>query len=376
MKVHRPALSPLQSAFRTARDELSSALVERDDEIDLALTALVAREHVLLVGPPGCAKSLLLDSILRWAGGSKFSVLLTKFSVPEELFGPVSIAGLKEDRYSRVTAGRLPEADFAFVDEVFKASSAILNTLLKLLNERTFDNGDGVARTVPLKLCVAAGNEWPGAETGRELAALFDRFLFRKAVRPILSQAGRRRLLWERDHTPVLSGSVSPKDLERAHEEAMSLAWTAEAREALETVLKELAREGIRPGDRRQFRAVSAARAFAWVGGATSVEPEHLEVLAHVLWDDPLEQPEKCAQVIARVANPVGMRVNQLLLECEQILSGTDVRNLAQAATAAAKLGEIDRQLAGLKGNGRLERARAYVREQVRRIRIASIESV
>lgn len=376
MKLHRPDACPLVAKFQATRRELSDALVEREDEIDVALTALVAQEHPLLVGPPGCGKSLLLDSLLAWTGGRKFSVLLTKFSVPEEVFGPVSVVGLKEDRYTRITTGRLPEADFAFVDEVFKASSAILNTLLKILNERTYDNGDGVPRRVPLKLCLAASNEWPSPETGKELSALFDRFALRKAVRPVLSAAGRKRLLWERDHTPKLSTSISPAEIDRAHADALALPWSGEGKEAMEAVLRELAKEGIQPGDRRQFKAVKVAQAFAWLSGAGSVEPEHLEVLQHALWDDPAEQPQKVAQVIARIANPVGMRVNQLLLECEQILASTDAKNLAQAATAAAKLGEIDKTLGALRGNGRLDRARAYVREQVRRIKLASIEAI
>ena len=106
------------------------------------------------------------------------------------------------------------------------------------------------------------------------------------------------------------------------------------------------------------------------------MEPEHLEVLAAVLWDSPEEQPEKVAQVIARIANPTGMRLNQLLLECEQVLSSTDVRNLAQAATATAKLAEIDRQLGTLKADARVDRARVFVEEQVRKIKVASIEAI
>ena len=93
------------------------------------------------VGPPGCAKSLLLDALMRWLSGRRFSVLLNRFTVPEEVLGPVSLSALKADRYVRVTAGKLPEADFAFLDEVWKASSAILNTLLKILNERVYDAG-------------------------------------------------------------------------------------------------------------------------------------------------------------------------------------------------------------------------------------------
>src|SRR5205807_4910483 len=145
---------------------------------------------------------------------------------------------------------------------------------------------------------------------------------------------------------------------------ALALPWSAEAREALEVVLRELAREGVQPGDRRQFKSVAAAQAFAYLCGADRVEPEHLEILASVLWDDPQEQPEKVARVIGKVANPVGMRVNGLLMECEQVLAAADVRDLAQAATAAAKLAVIDKQLGALKGDGRMDRARAYVRDQ------------
>jgi MoxR-like ATPase len=372
----RTPSATVHARFAAARAEMAAALIERDDEIDLVLTALIAKEHVLLVGPPGCAKSLLLDSLFRWVGGTKFALLMTKYTVPEEVVGPVSLAGLKDDRYLRITAGKLPEADFTYLDEIFKSSSAILNTLLRILNERTFDAGDGVAKKVPLKLCVAASNEWPSPETGKELAALFDRFTFRKAVRPILTQAGRKRLLWDRDHTPALSGSIAPIEIEAAHFEAMSLPWSKDAIEAMETILRELAKEGVQPGDRRQVKAVAAARAYAWLHGSEQVEPEHLEVLASVLWDDPVEQPSKCAQVIAKVANPTGMRVNQFLLEVEQIVAGADVRDLAAAAKAAAKLAEIDRQVSALKGNDRVEKARAYVKEQLKRLKLASLEAV
>src|SRR5689334_6425387 len=130
MRAYRPDPCSVREKFAVTRRELSEALIERDAEVDLALTALVANEHALLVGNPGTAKSLLLDALLRWTSGNRFTALLTKFTAPEELFGPISIRGLKEDRYVRVTAGKLPEAHLAFLDEIFKASSAILNTLL------------------------------------------------------------------------------------------------------------------------------------------------------------------------------------------------------------------------------------------------------
>lgn len=375
MKGDKPEGAGVQAKFAAARRELCSALVERDEEIDLVLAALVAGEHPLLVGKPGTAKSMLLDSLMDWMGGRRFGALLTKYTAPEELFGPISLAGLKEDRFVRVTTGRLPEADGCFLDEVFKASSAILNTLLRILNERTFDAGDGEARPVPLRICVAASNEWAdGEDGGKELQALFDRFLFRKEVRPVATRAGRERLLWSDIRPPVFSAPVRPAELDLAAAQAAALPWSEEGREALTQALRELAQEGIRPGDRRQRKAVKAARAHAWLQGAAEVLPEHLEVLAHVLWDDPREQPLKVAQVIARVANPPGMRVSGLLLEAEEVIAGTDPRNLAQATTAAAKLSEIERKLAALGKDARAEKARVHVREQARLLKLASLE--
>src|SRR3954463_10775145 len=220
----------LQAKFARARREMCEALIERAQEIALVLPALVARENVLLVGPPGCAKSLLLDSLMNWMNGRKFSVLLNRYSTPEEVLGPVSVAGLKSDVYRRVTTGKLPEADLAFIDEVFKGSSAILNTLLKILNERTYEVGDGSVVKVPLKLAVAASNEWPSPETGKELAALFDRFALRKTVRPIVTASGRQRLLWGNDHAPKLTTNITPSEVDEGHEQASMLPWADEAK--------------------------------------------------------------------------------------------------------------------------------------------------
>src|SRR5476649_1696232 len=130
----------MHKQFQNLRTDLVSQFPERATVIDGSLAAVLAGEHVLLIGPPGTAKSALVRSIAQSFGGSYFERLLTKFSTPEELFGPISLKALEQDRFVRVTAGKLPEAVFAFVDEVFKANSAILNSLLTLVNERVFHN--------------------------------------------------------------------------------------------------------------------------------------------------------------------------------------------------------------------------------------------
>jgi MoxR-like ATPase len=161
---------------------LAQGLLEREAPVRLALLAALAGEHVLLIGPPGTAKSALARRLHRaFSGTHYFERLLTRFSTPEELFGPLSLKALEDDRYERLTDGFLPTAGIAFLDEVFKANSAILNALLTLLNEREFDNGTQRVRT-PLVCVVAASNEVPDDES---LQAFFDRFLVRVPVAPV-----------------------------------------------------------------------------------------------------------------------------------------------------------------------------------------------
>eukprot|EP01026_Neomeris_dumetosa_P047706 TRINITY_DN4104_c0_g2_i2.p2 TRINITY_DN4104_c0_g2~~TRINITY_DN4104_c0_g2_i2.p2 ORF type:complete len:318 (-),score=43.90 TRINITY_DN4104_c0_g2_i2:51-1004(-) len=197
--------------FKELRDRIKRAigvmtygLVERDQEVRLLLLAALSGEHALFIGPPGTAKSELGRRLSKLCDGTYFERLLTRFSVPEELFGPLSMRALEEDKYIRQTKGYLPQANVAFVDEIFKANSAILNTLLTLLNERLFDNGQ-TREKVPLVCLVGASNELPESE---ELDALYDRFLIRRKVQQV-SAGGLQNLLQDED---VVSQGYSSDD--------------------------------------------------------------------------------------------------------------------------------------------------------------------
>ena len=160
--------------------KLNIGLIEREEQIKIALLAVLSGENILFVGPPGTGKSQLTRRISNvFLDGSYFEYLLTKFTTPEELFGPISIKELENDRFHRNTEGYVPDSHIVFLDEVFKANSAILNSLLTIMNERLYHNGYK-RETIKTISVLAASNELPDTES--ELEALYDRFLFRERI--------------------------------------------------------------------------------------------------------------------------------------------------------------------------------------------------
>ena len=162
---------------------ISQDMHEREEIIAVSLLGALSGQNTFLYGPPGTAKSLISRRLASaFDKPSYFECLMNRFTTPEEVVGPVSIKALKEDQYTRKTHGYLPEAEFAFLDEIWKSSPAILNTLLTLINEHTFRNGEELVG-VPLKALIAASNETP--EPNQGLDALYDRFIIRMLVPPI-----------------------------------------------------------------------------------------------------------------------------------------------------------------------------------------------
>jgi MoxR-like ATPase len=270
---------------RLVTDPLKAKFVARDEVVDLIALATVAGEHLFLYGPPGTAKSLLVRQFAGALHCRYFEYLLTRFSEPNELFGPIDLVRLREGVVATVTSGMLPEAEFAFLDELFNANSAILNNLLTVLNERVYRRGAETHR-LPLLCAFAASNHLPEDDA---LLALFDRFLLRVKVDslptpqlPALLAAG-----WsiERDGTAELRTGEAPTadDLRRLAQEAraVELGKVLPAYADAVTKIRDL---GVALSDRRAVKVLKLIAASAVMSGRAEANISDLWVLRYV-WD-------------------------------------------------------------------------------------------
>src|SRR5688500_8960326 len=273
-----------QDKLKKIRDELRQTFLERVDLIDGALAALLSSHHLLIIGPPGTAKSMLADELCRRIeGGNYFQWLFTRFTTPEEIFGAVSLKALEQDDYRRVTNRKLPEAHIAFLDEIFKANSSILNAILTLINERLFHNGKEIAR-VPLLTLFGASNELPEEE---ELTALYDRFLLRFVVNYISEDFRFLRML-ESQAQPERT-ILSLAELNELQQSARALMIPSHVYRGIADTRRELTNKNRHASDRRYRQSLALLQAHAFLEGEKEVQEKDLFFLEHVLWRDPAE---------------------------------------------------------------------------------------
>jgi len=279
-----------------AIEKISFGLVERDEEARLVVLGVVAQEHILFLGPPGTAKSIIGKRLSQLCGGAFFQRLFTRFTTPEEIFGPLSLKALENDEYRRKIEGFLPTATVAFLDEIFKANSAILNTLLTVLNERQYDNGAGVREQCPIRCVVGASNEFPETD---ELDALYDRFLIRKEVLPV-SDDGIVQLLGmplpadSCDHAEFAESceTVFVEDLDKLITGISLAADDVAMDEDICFMMKELRtfmREemDVYVSDRRLVKAARLLKISAACHGRAKVDPIDCLLLQHIVWRMP-----------------------------------------------------------------------------------------
>lgn len=275
-------------------DQCSQGLVERRSLVEAIILAAVAGEHVLVIGPPGTAKSEAARRVARGLGGRYFEYLLGKFSEPSELFGPVDLRRLKEGVLETATEGMLPEADIAFLDEVFAGSTAILNSLLTLLNERVYRRGN-TRLTCPLKVCIGASNALPEEES---LAAFADRFLVRCFVEPV-SDALLESLLAGGRERPQIE-PVSMQQLDQLSQQARQVELEP-VRPLLAQALRRLRKEGLGLSDRRSVRVQNLVAAAAALAGRSQAGSADLwPLILAVPTAAEQEQARKCLEEVLR----------------------------------------------------------------------------
>jgi MoxR-like ATPase len=286
--------------------ELNYGLIEREPHIKEALLTMLAGENLLLIGPPGTAKSEIarrLSSVV--SDGKYFEYLLTKFSTPEELFGPMSVAGLKEDRFERKTDGYLPTSHIAFLDETFKANSSILNSLLTIMNEKIFRNGTKNEKTNLLSV-IGASNELP--KESIELQALYDRFLTRMFIDYVSEEKKVYLLLSENKSFDGVSieNRLKVEELESFHKDMNKVKLSQENAQIISNIHKEL-KEKFNENDfetisdRRLKKAVKILKASALSNERSEVNVLDISLLSNVFWNDEENRDEVEKVVLANL---------------------------------------------------------------------------
>jgi MoxR-like ATPase len=339
----------MKQKIKTLLNQLNHGLVEREDTLKTALLTVLAGENLVLIGPPGTGKSLIARRIAKSFAHSSdnkddngyFEYLLTKFSTPEEIFGPLSITELKADRFKRNTVGYLPTVKIAFLDEIFKASSSILNALLTILNERIYHNGAEPQR-VPMQALIAASNELPTDQ--EELSALYDRFLVRSFV-DYVSQDNLLRLFEKAKEMPELS-KLTAADLADIKRAAQSVTLPPDIVEAMQRIwlqhketFKEDRRE--RLSDRRLKKVIELLCVSAATNGRSQVDLSDVFLLKDCLWN----HQENAVKVCDLILNTL-RTFSRIVPQNEDTVKATPALVTAQGSS---KSGAV---VKGFKGSG------------------------
>ena len=335
--------------FKLLLQEMNRGIYEKNTEISLSLLAALAGESVILLGPPGVAKSMVARQLkTAFRDAQSFEYLMSRFSTPDEIFGPVSIQKLKtSDTYERAVEGYLPTADVVFLDEIWKAGPAIQNTLLTVINEKIFRNGNREMH-LPLKLLVAASNELPAK--GEGLEALWDRFVIRIESRPIKLEKNFRAMLLD-SHADFLgptdftdstdfSGStgvsghadfadnadfsdfkITAKEYAEWTEKISKIGVKEEVLDAISAIRKSLRavnvdeaaeRRNIYVSDRRWKNIVRLLRTSAFMQDREEVDICDLLPIYHCLWQEPEERDAIRSIVIRALFSPFAEKLVEM----------------------------------------------------------------
>ncbi len=337
-------MTPITTRIKSLLTQVRSGIYEKETETAMALLAAMAGESILLLGPPGVAKSMVARRMKDvFAGAKSFEYLMSRFSTPDEIFGPVSISKLKtSDSYERAVDGFLPTADIVFLDEIWKAGPAIQNTLLTAMNEKLFRNGN-VEMRIPLKLLVAASNELPAK--GEGLEALWDRFLVRIVSKCIESEDVFREMLEHDSPKRVdIQEAVSREEYETWQKEAAKVTLAPALLTAISTVrtnLKTANIEGheltrnIYVSDRRWKHIAGLLKMSAFLQGRSVADVTDFIPMYHCLWNEPDEAETVRNLVVDAAFTPCEERIEDLYDDVQSDLHAIQTQQTLQNATTS-----------------------------------------
>lgn len=350
MQLNKNILEAVKK-LRLIETELNSQVfVERDLETRGLMLAIVAKTNVLLLGEPGVAKSLLaVEWKNRIKGAKYFEWLLNPFTTPEEIAGHISISSLQKDSYERNIEGTLNDAHIAFIDEVWKANSGVLNHMLPMLNERKYFN-NGKVHKAPLLTLIGASNELP--EEGDGLDAVLDRFVIKFNVRTIKEQSNWY-IMMDRFLDSQLNGPKKDKtvitinEINKLQEAAKKIDIPFPVRRLVVDICQALKSENIGISPRVVNNSLRVIQANALINGRATAIEEDLEVLRHTFWKDPEEEPIIHSQVIQRIT-PEMKKVEELYRAAEEVflnLGDLDSKSPQEVLDAIADISDIRKSM-------------------------------
>jgi MoxR-like ATPase len=334
--------------FRQIANVLNANFLNKEEVIRLLIVSAIAGEHMVLIGPPGTAKSAMIRLFARLIDAQYFEYLLTRFTEPNELFGPVDIQVFREGTYRRRVENMLPSAEVVFLDEIFKSNSAILNSLLTILNERRFTNGANVLK-VPLLSLYGASNEVPNDEA---LEAIYDRFLLRVYSDNLdgyhfhgLIEKGlayeTARLQQERQGPQAILSSASLHHLHNNF--AHFLKFTPEFTARYKALVFQIRNEGVSLSDRRVIKLLKLFAASALFDGRPTADESDFFVLKHI-WNN-LDQRDILKDIIDPVlekyyqAHPQAARKSGAGASLEDLIQ--EVRLIEEVLASGEQLSDI-----------------------------------
>lgn len=313
------------------RAGLAAKFIEREPQIDAMLVALLARQNVFMIGPPGTGKSALTRALTETIeGGNYFELLMTKFTTDQEVFGPTKVTELMNDRLVRKTAGYLPEAHIVFLDEFYKANSAILNSLLTAMEEK-IRTEEGQKLSLPLLSLFAASNETPQGE----LAASFDRFGIKLVTGRIKGDASA---LFKQSGAAALP-KISLAELHALQEQVVTVAraLSDDVLENLLAIRAEVEKEGIYVSDRRWKAIPLLSAAHALLYGRKKISQEDLEVISDSVWSREADR-RTIQKIVTKYSNPDGEKVAGIADAIAEMQGQIDGLNHAQSIDLSQKL--------------------------------------